>query len=157
MKIGRFSKPSGVADSDGCTFSNWAIGLSAPLVPVTCVCLQPGPGTPETSALKCGSDLVAWKEPGPAFEISMMSDSLLCDFGQVRSPLWASLFSYSLPCLHHQRHLETCGGEKLGVHLNTIQYPLVPRPRGQLLKPSTMLFFAHALPPSWTPFLTYSS
>lgn len=55
-----------------------------------------------------------------------MSDNLLCDFGQLRSPLWASLFLYSPPYLHHQHHLEACRGEILGVHFEHCPIRFVP-------------------------------
>lgn len=58
--------------------------------------------------------------------ICVVSDNLLCDFGQLRSPLWASLFLYSPPYLHHQHHLEACRGEILGVHFEHCPIRFVP-------------------------------
>lgn len=55
----------------------------------------------------------------------MVRDGLLWDFGQVSSPRWASLFSYSLPCLHHQGYEVTLGwkGPMKGIYFE--HYPVL--------------------------------
>lgn len=84
------------------------IALPAPLAPVTQVCPEPGPGIPQTSS---GHSVALASRRGKNQGLPLRFVSLLCDFGQVTLPLWASLFSYPLPCLHHQSFLEARRGK----------------------------------------------
>lgn len=51
---------------------------------------------------------------------------MLWDFGRASSPLWASLFSHSWPCLHHHGYLETLRVAMRGVYS---EHYAVPFPR----------------------------
>lgn len=91
----------------------------------------------------------------------MERGNVLCDFSQVSSPLWASHFSYSLPCRHcHHGCLETLREEMLGTYFehHTVPFDPTPEDSSSSCPPHSSLHMLFPLPghPSWTPFPAYS-
>lgn len=77
----------------------------------------------------------------------MECGNVLCDLGQVSSPLWASLFSYSLPRLHcHHGCLETFREERLGMYFEHHTVPFDPTP-GDSSSSCSLQFSLHMLFP----------